>query len=73
MNDVLPHQIATRAIGGVVFVAQVRDPADGESRFIVGYKSYGSRWLSRHRFSSAEQGDAAALVLGDFLGAEVRS
>jgi hypothetical protein len=69
----MPHQIATRAIGGTVSVTTVRDPSDGLSRFAVMYQSRADQWLSRHRFPDVAQADAGALVLSDFLGAEYRA
>jgi hypothetical protein len=48
------------------------DPADGTARYAVSYQSGRTEWLSRHRFPDVDQADAGALVLGDFLGAEVR-
>lgn len=67
-----PHQIATRAIGGTVYVTGVRDPASGLTAFTVCYESHGERWLSRHRFQDVSLADAGALALADFLGCEVR-
>jgi hypothetical protein len=66
----LPHQIATRAIGGVVSIAIVRDPADGSIRHCVAYQSAAAQWLSRHRFQDVGQAEAGAITLSDFLGAE---
>ena len=68
----MPHQIITRAIGGTVSVAVVRDPADGAARYAVSYESNASQWLSRHRFHDVAQADAGALTLAEFLGAEMR-
>jgi hypothetical protein len=71
MTD-MPHQIITRAIGGTVSVTIIRDTGDGSLSFAVLYESRGDQWLSRHRFPDADQADAGAIVLADFLGAEVR-
>jgi hypothetical protein len=70
----LPHQIATRAIGGIVSIATVRDPADGSIRHCVTYQSRAAaQWLSRHRFQDVSQAEAGAITLADFLGAEYRA
>lgn len=66
------HQIATRAIGGTVSTAIIRDPTDGSARFSVIYQSRASFWQSRHRFHAEDQAQAAAITLGEFLGAEFR-
>lgn len=66
------HQIATRAAGGKVHVVAFRDPADGSERHAVAYTSFGDRWLSALRFPDASTADAAAAVLGEFIGAEKR-
>lgn len=66
------HQIATRAVGGSVSVAIIRDPADGTSKFVVAYESSAWRWMSRDRFPDVCQAEAGALVLSDFLGCEYR-
>jgi hypothetical protein len=72
------HQIATRAAGGEVYVSTLRDPTDGNLAYVVGYsfgdgeRSHKPKWLSRNRFHSVDQADAAAQVLADFLGCEVR-
>jgi len=66
------HQIATRAAGGVVSVLTIRDRSDGSEQHAVVYDSYGERWLSVCRFADASTADAAASVLGEFIGAEVR-
>jgi hypothetical protein len=70
--SLMPHQIVTRAVGGTASVTIIRDPADGAARYAVSYQSGGTEWLSRHRFPDVDQVDAGALVLGDFLCAEVR-
>jgi hypothetical protein len=69
----IAHQSITRAIGGTTSVVLIRDLSDGAARYAVQYESRASQWLSRHRFHDASQADAGALVLADFLGAEVRS
>ena len=69
----LAHQIATRAAGGSVTVAVIRDPADGSARYTVSYESRGDRWLSGHRFPDIAQSEAAALTLADFLGCGYRA
>lgn len=66
------HQIATRAVGGVVSVTMVRDPAEGAARYAVSYESRGAQWLSRLRFHDVALADAGALTLADFFGCEVR-
>lgn len=66
------HQIATRAAGGKVRVIALRDPADGSERHAVAYDSFGERWLSDLRFMDPSTADAAAAVLGEFIGAEMR-
>jgi hypothetical protein len=66
------HEIATRAIGGTVSVATVRDPGDGSACFAVSYESRAVQWLSRHRFQDLNQADAGAVTLADFLGARIR-
>lgn len=68
----MAHQSATRAAGGTISVFVLRDRADGTERHAVAYDSFGERWLSRHQFSDQDQANAAAVVLGEFLGAEVR-
>jgi hypothetical protein len=72
MTD-MPHQIATRAIGGAVSVAIIRDPADGTARYAVVYQSSAWRWMSHHRFHEISHAESGCLTLADFLGAEVRS
>jgi hypothetical protein len=67
------HQIATRALGGTVSIAIVRDPADGSIRHCVAYQSRAAQWLSRHRFQDVGQAEAGAITLADFLGAEYRA
>jgi hypothetical protein len=67
------HEIATKMIGGMVYVATVRDFSDGSSKFAVAYQSRASRWMSRRRWPDASQAEAGALVLADFLGAEYRA
>lgn len=68
----LAHQVATRAAGGTVRVLTIRDRADGTEQHAVAYDSFGERWLSRFRFSDESAADAAAAVLGEFIGAEKR-
>jgi hypothetical protein len=68
----MPHQIATKAIGGKVYVSSLRDPADGTARYGVVY-TFGdatTTWVSRHRFPELAQAEAGCLALSDFLGAE---
>lgn len=65
-------EIATKTVGGVVSVASVRDIVDGGTTYSVSYTSRASYWLSRHRFDEADRAEAAAHILADFLGAEVR-
>lgn len=67
------HQIATRAIGGTVSVAVIRDPGEGALRYAVAYQNQGGGqpWLCRQRFLDVTQADAGCLVLADFLGAAV--
>jgi len=67
------HQIATRALGGTVSIAIIRDPADGSVRHCVTYQSHASQWLSRHRFQDVSHAEAGAITLADFLGAEYRA
>jgi hypothetical protein len=73
MTD-MPHQIITRAIGGTVSVATIRDPAEGKTKYVVSYENRGGLqpWLSKHHFPDVAQADAGCLVLADFLGCEVR-
>lgn len=66
------QQIISRAVGGTVSVASIRDPADGSVRFTVIYQSRALFWQTRHRFQEVEHAEAGALALADFLGAEVR-
>jgi hypothetical protein len=68
----MPHQVITRALGAVVHVAIIRDPASGTAVYTVEYQSGGANWMSRHRFSDSSQAEAGCLVLADFLGAEFR-
>lgn len=70
--NLFAHQIATRAAGGKVRVVSLRDPADGSQRHTVAYESFGERWLSALRFADESTADAAAAVLGEFIGAEKR-
>jgi len=75
MTD-LAHQIATKAIGGEVYVTSVRDLSDGTVAYVVAYAlghSGGPKWLSRHRFPDVDAATAGAITLADFLGCEVRS
>ena len=70
-----PHQIATRAVGGKVYVSSLRDPCDGSTSYVIAYSfghHAGPKWLSSHRFQSVDQAEAGALILADFLGAEYR-
>jgi hypothetical protein len=60
MND-MPHQIITRALSGFVSVQVIRDWADGTALYAVSYVS-----------GATGQADAGAIVLADFLGAQVR-
>jgi len=69
----LPHQVITRALGGTVSIAIVRDPADGSIRHCVTYQSRAAQWLSMHRFQDVSQAEAGAITLADFLGAEYRA
>jgi hypothetical protein len=75
MTESFAFQIATKAIGGEVYVTSLRDPADGAISYIVGYsfRSGPDKWLSKHRFQSIDQAEAGALALSDFLGAEYRA
>jgi hypothetical protein len=73
MTSRIAHQIATRAVGGMISVTVIRDPADGTARYAVSYESRGDQWLSRHRFPDIAQAEAGALALADFLGAEYRA
>lgn len=66
------YQIATRAAGGTVRVLTIRDRGDGTEQHAVAYDSYGERWLSALRYPDASTADAAAAVLGEFIGAEKR-
>lgn len=66
------HQIATRAAGGTIRVLTIRDRADGTEQYAVAYDSFGERWLSALRYDDASTADAAAAVLGEFIGAEKR-
>ena len=66
------HEIATRAIGGTVSVALIRDHSDGSARFSIIYQSRAAFWPGRHRFQEEGQAQAAALTLAEFLGAEFR-
>lgn len=68
----MAHQIATRAAGGTVSVLTIRDRADGTEQHAVAYDSFGERWLSSLRYDDESTADAAAAVLGEFIGAEVR-
>jgi len=74
-HQAMPHQIATKAIGGKVYVSPLRDPSDGSTRYAVVY-TFGAgdtTWISRHRFLDLAQCEAGCLALADFLGAEFRS
>jgi hypothetical protein len=65
----MPHQIATKAIGGNVYVAALRDPADGTTRFAPAYTfKGGAPWVSRHRFQEMMQAEAGCLALVEFVG-----
>lgn len=70
----MAHQIATKALGGEVFITTLRDPTDGSTKYAIGYSfgNAGTKWLSCHRFPDHEQAQAGALTLADFLGAEYR-
>jgi hypothetical protein len=69
----MPHQIATKALGGAVRIVIIRDTSDGTVVHAVTYESGGStRWLSRRRFLDVDQAAAGAETLADFLGAEFR-
>ncbi|MGY4476350.1 hypothetical protein [Bradyrhizobium sp. USDA 3364] len=65
------QQTISRAVGGSVAIASIRDPADGTVKFTVTYSSRATYWQSRHRFTEVEHAQAGALALSDFLGAEV--
>ena len=56
----------------VALLAHVGEDCAGAVQFAVIYESHGTRWQSCHRFEDVGQADAGALVLGEFLGAEVR-
>jgi hypothetical protein len=75
MTDLLAHQIATKALGGEVYVTSVPDVSDGTITYVIAYAfgHGGTKWLSRHKFQSIEQAEAGALALSDFLGAEYRA
>ena len=66
------HQIATHASGGVVSISIIRYPAAGSAKFTVIYQSRAYYWQSPHCFPEVGQAEAAAVVLGNFLGARVQ-
>lgn len=65
------QQIISRAVGGSVTVASIRDPADGSLKFTVCYSNRATYWQSRP-FTEIEHAQAGVLALAEFLGAEVR-
>ncbi|MBR1154179.1 hypothetical protein [Bradyrhizobium sp. JYMT SZCCT0428] len=71
----MTHQKITRAIGGTVYVTIVRDPANGELKYVVSYANRGGLqpWLSKHHFPDIAQAEAGCLALSDFLGARYRA
>jgi hypothetical protein len=75
MTDLFAHQIATRALGGTVYVVTLRSPSGEGVSHAVAYENRGGtqRWISKHRFPDVTQCDAGCLVLADWLGAEVRA
>ena len=66
------HEIASAAISAETFLTSVRDPADGEIRYAVGYSGAGRKWVSQQKFEDIDRADAAAIVLAEFLGAKYR-
>lgn len=74
MTDLLAHQIATKALGGEVYISAMRDRADGAVSYAVAYRfgTGGTKWLCAHRFQNVDQAQAGAVTLADFLGCEVR-
>lgn len=67
VTDVL-HR-ATQASGGVVGVAVLRDPCDGQERYAVRYRARGTEWLSPVVFETRDQCEAGVLILSQFMGA----
>ncbi|MGY3575498.1 hypothetical protein [Bradyrhizobium sp. USDA 4504] len=65
------QEIISGAVGGKVGVSLIRDPASGDVRYSVCYESRATFWQSKHRFQEIEHAQAAALALGDFLGARI--
>jgi hypothetical protein len=62
-----------RRLGGVVTVAPVRDPTGGEPAFTVNHISGGGDCAFHSRsIADEDQASAAARVLAEFTGAEVR-
>ena len=63
-----------RQLGGMVAVSEYRDRIDGESFFSVGHVSRGGDVVFQSgKIFDEDQAAAAARVLAEFTGAEVRS
>ena len=62
-------QIVSRAMGAVVDIVEVRNPADGGSQHAIRYTCGDARWISTRRFDDREQANIAAIAVADFSGA----
>ena len=66
-------QIISRAMGAIVDVVEIRDPADGASQLAIRYVAGDERWISTRRFQDREQANVAAIAVADFSGADCRA
>lgn len=66
-------QIVSRAMGAVVDIVEIRDPADGPSQLAIRYACGDARWISTRRFQDREQAHIAGLAVADFSGVEYRA
>ncbi|MDO8398912.1 MAG: hypothetical protein Q7T45_13935 [Bradyrhizobium sp.] len=73
MNEDTALQIVSRAMGAVVDVVEIRDPADGSSQLAIRYVAGDARWISSRRFQDREQANIAGIAIADFSGAEYRA
>ena len=73
MSEDTAIQIVSRALGAVVDVVEIRDPADGSSQLAIRYVAGDARWISTRRFQDREQANIGAIAVADFSGAEYRA
>lgn len=63
----LPHQVATRHLGGTVSVAERRDLTEPDRFFVVTYRDRAGQWQSG-KVEGINEANAAGIVLAEFLG-----